>query len=383
MNQEGIRWKTKLDGGTIWRVLPLDDRLVVGIGGAWRDHYAFGLGPRGQVAAGESADTGATVILDRDGTVIAELSGVAPLRILGGKFLGLRGEHELVECSAIGVVEQAVEPFDSKHPIRVVVNLPSGVLVISCQPLPEGTSTPAMQCECAIVDGNMRVGKRFQSDELPIQTASERFIWGCDFRGTIIHRTDFDGRTKNVADLSHPAVASEISAWISKHKTKNFETNTWALSYDDVAERLLASRLSPPHAVVCLEPTGQIVWCRAVHDGCCAGPVRRIGDELVVASGCGGVVTWLTPSGNVVHQSRGDSRLDQFDPIYPTEVEPGSSGTVLAFRMNRLVVFGLDSSERVAWTANQDGPNAIAWWEQGQSAVCWAEGVVTCVAADW
>jgi len=382
-----VKWKTTLDRGTIWRVLPLGDRLVVGLGGTWRDQNAMWGGPRGQITVGASDDVGSTIILDCDGKVVEELPGIAPIQTRGAQFIGLRGQHEIVLCSSRGAVEASAEPLDLQHPIRAVASLGTRVLVMSSEPLtPEQAEADApatlRKCECVVVDPGLNACERFRVDELVMQTASERSLFWHEYGTSTIRRANWLGQNEAILNLAHPAIEGECKKWVDAHNTLYVKGGHWALSYDYTADRLLASRLYPPHVVAAIEPDGRIAWCRAVHGGCCAGPVRRIGDLLVVASGCGGVVSWLNEHGELVHQSQDKLRKAQLDPIHPTDIEPGPHGCVLAFRSDRLVSFHPDGSEYVILEmGDATRPTTVTWWEQLGYAICWDDRTISLIAA--
>lgn len=379
-------WNLVLEDHAIWRAIPLKDHLVVGVDGVWRDLCARGVGPRGFVTAGASDDTGGTIILDYGGRAIKRLPNVAPARRFGRDFLGLRGQHEVVLCSERGAVHGSITPLGQESPIRVLVSMgASAVVVATEQPLLQGaaevgTAEVLKRCECAVVDAGLNVTAHFEAADVIIQAASDRFLFGCAFQSSEIMRTSLCGRTEVIADLSRPRVLNRNDEWAREDVFAHHGPIHWTTSYDDVADRLLASTMSPPHAVAYLETDGRLLWCRVVNWGCCAGPPRRIGEMIVAPSGCGGVVTWLSVHGDVLHQSHEKPRrLD--DPIFPTDVEPGPGGCVFAFRSGRLCYFHPDGSEGIISTSDPDRPFGVSWWPSQQSVVSWSGPTISQISA--
>lgn len=78
----------------------------------------------------------------------------------------------------------------------------------------------------------------------------------------------------------------------------------WQLHYDGVAGTLFLVNHIQPHVVIALEPDGRARWCTYLSPGCCGGsPTRLPNGELVVSSGCGGIVSWLDATGRVLRRS--------------------------------------------------------------------------------
>lgn len=78
----------------------------------------------------------------------------------------------------------------------------------------------------------------------------------------------------------------------------------WNLHCDGVAGTLFLVNHIQPHVVIALEPDGRARWCTYLSPACCGGsPTRLPNGELVVSSGCGGIVSWLDAQGRVLRRS--------------------------------------------------------------------------------
>ena len=86
----------------------------------------------------------------------------------------------------------------------------------------------------------------------------------------------------------------------------------WYLHYDEAADSLFLVNHIQPHVIIALEATGHAKWCTYLNPHCCGGsPTRLPNGELVVSSGCGGIVSWLDPAGCVLRRSAFHGMLDR------------------------------------------------------------------------
>lgn len=88
-------------------------------------------------------------------------------------------------------------------------------------------------------------------------------------------------------------------------------SSAWHVHYDDAAGSLFLVNHIQPHVVIALETDGHAKWCTYLSPHCCGGaPTSLANGELVVSSGCGGVVSWLNPTGHVLRRSTGWGMLN-------------------------------------------------------------------------
>lgn len=78
----------------------------------------------------------------------------------------------------------------------------------------------------------------------------------------------------------------------------------WALSYVEPANALFVSNVSLPHVLICLGLDGTSKWSTYLSSGCCGGdPACLPSGELVISSGCGGILSWLDPAGRILRRT--------------------------------------------------------------------------------
>jgi hypothetical protein len=78
----------------------------------------------------------------------------------------------------------------------------------------------------------------------------------------------------------------------------------WSLYHVPESSAIFFSTLTAPHVLLCMDEDFELRWCRYIHWGCCGGRGYRLPDGLwATSSGCGGVLTWLDGSGNVLFRS--------------------------------------------------------------------------------
>jgi hypothetical protein len=136
--------------------------------------------------------------------------------------------------------------------------------------------------------------------------------------------------------------------------------SAWYLHSDDVAGSLFLVNHIQPHVVIALQSDGQVQWCTYLSPHCCGGaPVRLANGELVVSSGCGGGVSWLDSTGQVLRQSAGWGMLNRDIRTLADSSCVIAGGSCLAFwrdgtlRWNRTCSsFGYDEGHGLLVTAN-------------------------------
>ena len=107
----------------------------------------------------------------------------------------------------------------------------------------------------------------------------------------------------------------------------------WYLHCDDAADSLFLVNHIQPHVVIALDATGRAKWCTYLSPHCCGGaPTRLPNGELVVSSGCGGIVSWLDPMGRVLRRSAFHGMLDRSVRALADSSSLVEGGSALAYR---------------------------------------------------
>jgi hypothetical protein len=100
-----------------------------------------------------------------------------------------------------------------------------------------------------------------------------------------------------------------------------------------------------PHVLVCLGLEGEARWSTFLSPGCCGGsPVSLPTGDLVVSSGCGGVLSWLDSTGRVKHRSTPDERR----ALYSSHVTALSDSSCIV-RGNGVASYTADGALRWQW----------------------------------
>lgn len=154
-----------------------------------------------------------------------------------------------------------------------------------------------------------------------------------------------------------------------------FDINDWSVAHDDQSNRILVSSASPPHSVGCFDINGRPEWFTTLGKWCCAGPVRRVKNAYVVATGCGDGVAWLGLDGALLHHAHTQS----FDPTAPSDVEPGPGDSVFAARCDRVGEFEPGRDERVVLKTDLNSARNATWWPAMNAMVCWGDSRITVV----
>jgi hypothetical protein len=145
----------------------------------------------------------------------------------------------------------------------------------------------------------------------------------------------------------------------------------WALSYVEATNTLCLSSFTLPHVLVCLGLDGDAKWSTYLSPGCCGGsPVSLPNGDLVVSSGCGGVLSWLDSTGRVKHRSTPDERR----ALYSSHVTALSDSSCIV-RGDGVASYTADGALR--WQQPEDcscfdyderlGRLATAGWSQTQN----------------
>ena len=125
-----------------------------------------------------------------------------------------------------------------------------------------------------------------------------------------VMRSDSQGRAELVCRIPMELVHMAMNRWEAETGLPalggvwaadlGFE---WWLSADPELGLFLVN--SPPHLIVHLGPRGNAKWCTYLSPDCCGGaPAHLSTGELVVSSGCGGIVSWLDADGRVPRRSK-------------------------------------------------------------------------------
>lgn len=78
----------------------------------------------------------------------------------------------------------------------------------------------------------------------------------------------------------------------------------WNPGVDREEGVVFLSNVRFPHLVMCVGLEGVPRWCIYLSSGCCGGvPVSLPNGSYVVGSGCGGILSWITAAGYVLHRT--------------------------------------------------------------------------------
>lgn len=78
----------------------------------------------------------------------------------------------------------------------------------------------------------------------------------------------------------------------------------WRTGLDLEEGVVFLANVRPPHVVMCIGLDGAARWCIYLDAGCCGGtPEALPNGSYVVSSGCGGVLSWITAAGYVLHRT--------------------------------------------------------------------------------
>jgi hypothetical protein len=110
-----------------------------------------------------------------------------------------------------------------------------------------------------------------------------------------------------------------------------------------------------PHLVMSVGLDGAPRWCTCLSSGCCGGvPASLPNGSYVVSSGCGGILSWITATGDVLHRTDPPVATDlagAFDSSF--HILPDSS--CIVSQGYGVVAHGPDA--RLLWTLPDAGAN--------------------------
>jgi hypothetical protein len=217
------------------------------------------------------------------------LNGAGELRVVdlkGRKCDGVRDGMKLVSCKDVTEVRRTHDGFLVKMKSHVLVTDPS-LRVLDRFPA-------ASRAGGLVVDGGVLYiddGRVMRSDR------KGRAELLCRIPLELVHvaMNSWENET------AMPALQGVWTAKLDSRADLGFE---WDLSAD--AELgLFVVNYMPPHLIMHLRPNGNAKWCTYLSPSCCGGaPALLSNGELVVSSGCGGIVSWLDSDGRVLRRSK-------------------------------------------------------------------------------
>jgi hypothetical protein len=190
-----------------------------------------------------------------------------------------------------------------------------GMKVVSCKDVTEVRRTHdgflvKMKSQVLVTDPSLRVLDRFPAASRGGGIVVDGGVLYID-DGRVM-RSDRQGRAELVCRIPMELVHVAMNSWenetgmpalhakLDPKADLGFE---WGLSAD--AELGLFVVNSPPHLIMHLGPNGNAKWCTYLSPSCCGGaPAHLSTGELVVSSGCGGIVSWLDSDGRVLRRSK-------------------------------------------------------------------------------
>jgi hypothetical protein len=127
----------------------------------------------------------------------------------------------------------------------------------------------------------------------------------------------------------------------------------WNPGIDREEGVVFLSNVRAPHLVMCVGLDGAPRWCIYLSSGCCGSvPVSLPNGSYLVGSGCGGILSWITAAGYVLHRTDPPVATDlsgAFDNHF--HVLPDSS--CIAAQGDDVVAYGPDA--RLLGTAPRAG----------------------------
>lgn len=123
----------------------------------------------------------------------------------------------------------------------------------------------------------------------------------------------------------------------------------WALSYVAMTKTLFLSNFMSPHVLVCLGLDGEAKWSVYLSPGCCGGSPERLSNgELVVSSGCGGILSWFDLTGRITrrttpHNGEGPA------PMFSSRVTVLSDSSCVVDGGPGIVSYAADATLRWIW----------------------------------
>ncbi|MFL5540533.1 MAG: hypothetical protein ACJ8J0_16200 [Longimicrobiaceae bacterium] len=153
----------------------------------------------------------------------------------------------------------------------------------------------------------------------------------------------------------------------------------WNPGVDREEGVVFLANVQPPHLVMCVGLDGAPRWCICLSSGCCgSAPVSLPNGAYVVSSGCGGILSWITATGYVLHRTDPPVATDlsgAFDSRF--HILPDSS--CIASRGDDVVAHGPDArllstlphaGAHFAYDERRDVLFTSAWTEDHNRTQC-------------
>ena len=169
-----------------------------------------------------------------------------------------------------------------------------------------------------------------------------------------VMRSDRQGRAELVCRIPMELVHVAMNRWEAETGLPavggvwpdlGFE---WSLSAD--AELgLFVVNSGPPHLIVHLGPQDNAKWCTYLSPDCCGGaPAHLSTGELVVSSGCGGIVSWLDPDGRVLRRSKPHEGVGFACALSP-HIRALADGSCIVAGVPGVTAYAADGTLRWIW----------------------------------
>jgi len=153
----------------------------------------------------------------------------------------------------------------------------------------------------------------------------------------------------------------------------------WNPGIDREEGVVFLSNVRSPHLVMCVGLDGAPRWCIYLDSGCCGSvPAALPNGSYVVSSGCGGILSWITAAGYVLHRTDPPVATDlagAFDNRF--HVLPDSSCVVsqgygvVAYGPDARLLWSLpDAGSHFAYDERRDVLFTSAWIEDDDRTRC-------------
>jgi hypothetical protein len=127
----------------------------------------------------------------------------------------------------------------------------------------------------------------------------------------------------------------------------------WNPGIDREEGVVFLSNVRSPHLVVCVGLDGAPRWCIYLDSGCCGSvPVSLPNGSYVVSSGCGGILSWITAAGYVLHRT-GPPVTTDLSGAFGNHFHVLPDSSCIASRGDDVVAHG--PAARMLWTVPSAG----------------------------
>lgn len=154
----------------------------------------------------------------------------------------------------------------------------------------------------------------------------------------------------------------------------------WEPCVDHENGLVFVTNLRAPHLLACIGLDGAPRWCLYLSSGCCGGlPAALPNGSYVVSSGCGGILSWFTAAGYVLHRTDPPAATD-LSGAFSNQFHVLPDSSFVVPRGYDVVAYGPDARPRwsvphagsdfaycerrgvlftSAWTSDHDGTQCI------------------------